>query len=315
MTNLSISIIIPTYNRDQLICRAVDSALIASNATDEIIVVDDGSTDNTQSVLSKYGNLISYIRIANSGVSAARNRGVQAAQNPLLCFLDSDDEWMPDKLLLQREIMQSKPDVLFCFSNFTVRFPSGENYPGYLANWHNKPYSWENLMGEAGTRFSSIAPLPEGRSDFSFFTGDLYLHQLSGNYVSTLTVMVRRAEAGSSLTFPEDISIWEDWECFSKISRIGKAAYLDCDTAYNHAHSGSRLTDTFADSLYIISNKIKVLERIWGTDNDFLAKYEDQYVEVLSDLRVQKTKKLISDSRIAEARSELKGMIKYPLSL
>ena len=120
--SLSVSIVIPTYNRAHLVSRAVNSALQQCAPGDEVIVVDDGSTDSTGIVLAEFGERIRYIRKENGGAGAARNRGIREARNPLVAFLDSDDEWMPGKIELQRQFMQARPDVLFCFSDFVPAF-------------------------------------------------------------------------------------------------------------------------------------------------------------------------------------------------
>jgi GT2 family glycosyltransferase len=90
-----ISVVIPTYNRGPLLKRAIDSVLAQDVPATEVIVVDDGSTDNTQEVCSQYGNLIQYVWQSNSGASVARNTGVVRARNAWVAFLDSDDHWTP----------------------------------------------------------------------------------------------------------------------------------------------------------------------------------------------------------------------------
>src|SRR5713101_4378980 len=88
-----ISAVIPTYNRGHIVGRAIESALGQELAPSEIIVVDDGSVDNTRSVVESYGQAVRYVRQSNRGVSAARNRGVKEAAYEWIAFLDSDDFW------------------------------------------------------------------------------------------------------------------------------------------------------------------------------------------------------------------------------
>src|SRR5271169_6309691 len=106
--HMRVSVVIPTYNRAHLVCRAVDSALAQCLDGDEVIVVDDGSTDNTEAALAPYGSRIVHLRVPNGGAGKARNIGVKAASNPLIAFLDSDDEWMKGKLEIQRTLMQAR---------------------------------------------------------------------------------------------------------------------------------------------------------------------------------------------------------------
>jgi glycosyltransferase involved in cell wall biosynthesis len=99
---VNVSVIIPVYNRPKLVTRAIDSVLAqTSEALYEIIVVDDGSTDDTKESLHAYRDRITLLEQENSGVSAARNRGIEAAKGEWIALLDSDDTWHPDKLKMQ----------------------------------------------------------------------------------------------------------------------------------------------------------------------------------------------------------------------
>src|SRR5262245_20450367 len=192
MAALDISVIIPTYNRVDIVGGAVDSALAAVEPGDEVLVVDDGSTDQTATRLGSYGDRIRYVQSEHVGPGAVRNRGVREARKPLVAFLDSDDEWMPDKLRLQRTVMERRPDVLFCFGDFAHRAAAGTQTRRYLQRWHRDPRGWGEILGP-GFPFSSLAPLPAGRDDFLVHVGDLYPAAMRGDYVCTSTVMVRKA--------------------------------------------------------------------------------------------------------------------------
>lgn len=113
-TNPLVSVIIPTYNRGWIIKEAVDSVLSQDFLGFEIIVVDDGSTDNTQDILSAYKNDIKVLKHNNQGVSAARNRGIALASGRFIAFLDSDDRWMPNKLSMQVDFFNTNKDALIC---------------------------------------------------------------------------------------------------------------------------------------------------------------------------------------------------------
>ncbi len=114
---MSVSVIIPTYNRCSQVFRAIDCALAQTLPVDEIIVVDDGSTDGTaDSVERHYGSQVRVLRQANSGVSAARNLGIREASGEWIALLDSDDWWDPKKLRLQFaaiECLGGVPGVCF----------------------------------------------------------------------------------------------------------------------------------------------------------------------------------------------------------
>ncbi len=110
-TKPQISVVIPVYNREQTIERAIDSVLAQERLPEEIIVVDDGSTDNTPEILNAYHTKIQVVRQSNKGVSAARNRGVELARGKWIAFLDSDDEWLPDKLQKQMTYLEQHPNT------------------------------------------------------------------------------------------------------------------------------------------------------------------------------------------------------------
>jgi glycosyltransferase involved in cell wall biosynthesis len=114
---MDISVIIPTYNRVNLIGRALASVYAQSRSAQEVIVVDDGSSDGTDDYVRTYFPQARYIRQANRGVSAARNRGITAARGEWLAFLDSDDEWLPQKLAIQCQVLQASTDHRMCHSN------------------------------------------------------------------------------------------------------------------------------------------------------------------------------------------------------
>ena len=108
---IKISAVIPVYNRAALIRRAVDSVLSQTVKPYEVIVVDDGSTDDTPRILAAYGDKLTVIRQQNRGVSAARNAGIKAAGGDWIALLDSDDEWLPKKLQYAREFIKQNPEI------------------------------------------------------------------------------------------------------------------------------------------------------------------------------------------------------------
>jgi glycosyltransferase involved in cell wall biosynthesis len=109
-----VSVIIPTYNRGWIVKEAIESVLAQDYRDFELIVVDDGSTDNTDDILNSYRGDIMVFRQENQGVSAARNRGLAEASGRFIAFLDSDDLWLPQKLFRQVEFFNKNPDAQIC---------------------------------------------------------------------------------------------------------------------------------------------------------------------------------------------------------
>lgn len=107
-----VSVVIPTYNRAYCVGDAIRSVLEQTYKDFEIIVIDDGSTDNTSEVLAEFGGKIRVIRQENAGVSAARNAGIRVARGQWIAFLDSDDVWEHEKLYVQMRDLQAHPEVV-----------------------------------------------------------------------------------------------------------------------------------------------------------------------------------------------------------
>ena len=123
---MKFSVVIPTYNRGLFIRKAVESVLSQSYRDYELIVVDDGSTDETSAVLCDYKTRIRYVRQNNFGVGAARNAGIRMAEGEWIAFLDSDDEWSPDYLLVQSKQILSQPRAVAHITNAVTVSPGGE---------------------------------------------------------------------------------------------------------------------------------------------------------------------------------------------
>jgi glycosyltransferase involved in cell wall biosynthesis len=115
-----ISVVIPTYNRSKVIGRCIENILCQDYENFEIIVVDDGSSDQTQEVVGKYLDKITYLRQENSGAGAARNAGAMVANGEWIAYQDSDDVWMPDKLSRQVEAISAYPDADVISSNLLI---------------------------------------------------------------------------------------------------------------------------------------------------------------------------------------------------
>ena len=308
---LSVSTVIPTYNRAHLVHRALESALAQSTTHDEVIVVDDGSSDGTEQALALYRDRIRYVRTPNRGAGAARNRGIQEAGRDLVAFLDSDDEWMPGKLELARRFLAARPDVLFVFSEFAVTDREGGVRRRHLFEWHRDPRAWDEILGR-GTPYSSQASLPEGIPDFPVHVGSLYEREFARGYVLTSSMVARRVEAGEALHFAEDVPTLEDLECFGRLSRRGPAAFFDCETAWQHGHAGERLSEFH--SLRRTEANLVVLERVWGGDPAFLSAHGAEYRKVVDDLRRARADDLLLLGRLREAREELGRMQSAPLA-
>ncbi|MBL7215320.1 MAG: glycosyltransferase family 2 protein [Phycisphaerae bacterium] len=161
---MKISAVIPAYNSEKTIGRAIDSVLKQMRPADEILVVDDGSTDNTAEITRTFGEKVILIQQENAGVSVARNAGIDAATGDWIAFLDADDEWLENKLQLQAEHLERHPGLKWTYSNFYRKDPAreqlqpahvspkltellaAESFDDYLQAYSNGDYAWTSTL-------------------------------------------------------------------------------------------------------------------------------------------------------------------------
>lgn len=307
----SISAVIPTYNRAHIIGRAIRSALAELGKEDEVIVLDDGSTDNTEEKVRSFADpRIRYIRQENGGAGRARNRGAREATRELVAYLDSDDEWLPGKIPLQRRLMAARPDVLFNFTDFIREF-NGQRHPRAMTTWHSDKRPWSEILGPA-LLYSSVAELPPGIPDFPLHFGDLYRNEMRHNYILTSCIMIRREAAGDAIHFTEGAKTFEDWECFGHLAAKGKACYAGYETTIQHGHPGPRLTD--ADQLTCAEARLVVLRNVWGSDEAFLARHGDEYNHIFRQQILLRVRGLLVHGRCEEAREQIRQLEAVPSS-
>ena len=157
-----VSAIIPAYNAENTICSAIDSALAQDFSDLEVVVVNDGSTDSTRSIIEGYGSRITMVNQENRGASAARNAGAQAARGEYLAFLDADDLWGADKVSRTCAALDSNPGASLVFSDY--RQMTGDREAGSFT------FGAAPSMDEMLTRICEILPSTlRSRSRSSYF--------------------------------------------------------------------------------------------------------------------------------------------------
>jgi glycosyltransferase involved in cell wall biosynthesis len=218
-SRISVSVIIPTYNRAALLAAAIDSVLSQSCVPDEILVVDDGSTDETPEVLSRYGRPVRVIRQENRGRSAARNAGLQAATTDAVIFLDSDDLMMPQCVQRCRQVLGERPAVGVVYTD------------AYLCDGDGRPVG----------RYSELLP---GRRPSGMVLAEL----MRRNFL-TVTSMVRRSCLGA-LAFDEGMECHEDTDLWRRLAVRCQFHYLDepllCYRLHEEMTSATRRADMLA---------------------------------------------------------------------
>jgi len=215
-----VSVIIPTYNRSEYVTQAIDSVLAQTYTDYEIIVVDDGSTDKTREVLEPYMDKITYIYQENTGVSAARNTGIKIAKGVWLAFLDSDDEWLPEKLRIQTTFVQENPSIVAHMVNVNLtnyndsdlnsflhcKFPF-EGNEGIIDDPFIQHFKYRTIAMPVAIMCRKECAIKAGLFDESFVCGEDYdfvcrlaLQGSWGYCWDELAMMYRRCEKTVSLS-------------------------------------------------------------------------------------------------------------------
>jgi glycosyltransferase involved in cell wall biosynthesis len=192
-----VSVVIPAFNVGWCVGRAVDSVLAQSLLERELVVVDDGSTDDTAEVLASYGPAIRVIRQPNGGMSAARNAGIRQARGGLVAFLDADDYWLPQKLERQVGLMLDRPELGFCSTAARIVNPEGA-----MLNLWRCPGENANMLQ---TLFAENAAIAGGCS----------------------AVMVRRDLLDRVGLFDESLRGFEDPDLWIRLAAVSGYACID----------------------------------------------------------------------------------------
>jgi glycosyltransferase involved in cell wall biosynthesis len=202
MSNPLVSVIIPTYNRAETVSETIDSVLQQTYRNIEVIVIDDGSRDNTQEILRAYGERIHNIHQENAGQMVARNRGIREARGEIICFLDSDDLWLPRCLETHVAILQKAPAHVPCsLANGWLHFSDGRKMTSF-ENSQLAPHVKEglclNMPDILATRFVMFCQF----------------------------IAIRRQALDKAVGFDEDLKFMEDYALPLRLSVQGPWAFF-----------------------------------------------------------------------------------------
>ena len=229
MTNGLVSVIIPTYNRARLVGAAIESALAQDYPNLEILVIDDGSKDDTREMLARaYGSnpKVRSLHKANGGVSSARNLGIRESRGEFIAFLDADDVWLPGKVSLQLECLRHFPEAGMVWTEMAaVDGADRLVHERYL----RKMYSAYKYYPTARQLFAK--GLQEARiGGFDAFCGDIFSPMVLGNLIHTSTALLRRERLTKVGFFNEAYKTGEDYPFHLKTCKEGPVAFVDAVT-------------------------------------------------------------------------------------
>ncbi|HVN53913.1 MAG TPA: glycosyltransferase [Anaerolineaceae bacterium] len=214
-----VSIIIPTYNTANYLAATIDSAIHQSFTDYEIIVIDDGSTDETETILDKYKNNIRVHKQLNQGPGAARNVGIQIANGENLVFLDSDDLLHSGMLAIQTAYLDRNSDVDVVYSN------------GYRFKEDKKGHVKYKLLSKSG----EVVKIP--------LDGNPADYLISHNCFPPCVAMVRKRCVIEIGCFDESLTTCEDWDLWFRIACNYKISFVNGIAAYYRVRKGSNSDD------------------------------------------------------------------------
>jgi glycosyltransferase involved in cell wall biosynthesis len=289
-----VSVVIPTYNNGPFIRDSISSVLAQSVLPDEIIVVDDGSTDGTDEIVAPYVSTnFRYVRQRHQGVSTARNLGLDRAQGRYIAFLDADDMWRPSMLECQLRLMQSGPELVCCFGNF-VRF---------VHDTHEVLPDQFQYFPELSTTPFLVAPDGVSR----IIKGNAFASLVQwGDFPAFMLTMLFRAETISGLRFDERLVRCQDANFVLRVCMRGATGYTSEVLADVRRHGSNATSDVGLMAL----DKLKALECL-GED-PLASQWTEQLNARLIRARFDAANALLRRKRWAEARVQLLQAIRSP---
>ena len=220
-----VSVVIPTYNRESFIEETIESVLNQTFKDFEIIVVDDGSTDNTKEKLKRFGTKIKLIEQKNSERAVSRNNGVKNSNSEYIAFLDSDDIWIKDKLEKQVNILNTRPNVILAY-------------------------------GQCLRINEKSKPIKIAKRQLNGFSGRVYENLLLRNFITSPTPLVRREYFNKTSGFQSQYIPYEDWEYWIRFSLMGDFHFIEEPVAYYRVHKEQSVQNTNAKKIEDVTTSL-----------------------------------------------------------
>jgi GT2 family glycosyltransferase len=241
-----VSVVIPTYNRANLLARAIESALRQTYPRVEVLVIDDGSSDSTASLVKQYDTRVRYFYQSNSGVATARNAGITQARGEFIAFLDSDDIWHDWKVEAQVAAMRAYPDVGLVWTDMTaIDEASRVLHERFIRKMYGayKRFDADVQMKKVGALADLLPSAPPMLRESPIRVGDLSSEILLGNLLHTPTVLYRRRWADQAGGLSRAwASAGEDYEYYTRLCALGPVMLIDAPTILYRIGADDQIT-------------------------------------------------------------------------
>ncbi len=206
-----VSVIITTYNYGHLIAESIESVINQDCDDAELIVVDDGSTDETAGVVARYGDSVRYVRQEHSGIAAARNRGIAEARSDLIAFQDADDVWAPNTLSLRVEAMRRHPELGMIFGDASVVKDGEVIVPSFLS---------------ARTSLETLATIRDGQR-VRIIAESAFPALLRERFVPIPTIIIPKKRFEQAGPWNASFEGVEDYEFYLRLAKRFRIGYID----------------------------------------------------------------------------------------
>jgi glycosyltransferase involved in cell wall biosynthesis len=268
-----VSVVIPTHNRAHMVGDAIDSALQQSLKGAEIIVVDDGSTDDTEARVRGYGDRVRYVKTPNGGVAHARNIGMRHATGRYLTFLDSDDLLYPYALELEAQLLDRYGEAAMVCAEMSGFDANGVIDRYYLKTYHRSAYrnpaiTYDGIFSSSVTLGDAVSmPADLLREDPDAGTRRVYFGNVFDTYLLNLvlsqnTMMLRRSIASEVGERNVAVKHWQEVDYLLRITRRHTICFVDVPTYKMRFHSGQISTTDRPDGTYVWMRKQQILLRV-----------------------------------------------------
>lgn len=241
-----VSVVIPTHNRAPIIGSAIESALAQTYRDLQIVIADDGSSDDTRTVVESYGPRVTYVYQKNAGVSSARNLGLRHARGEFIAFLDSDDSWRPWKIEAEVAALKRHPEAGIVWTDMEAvdeagRFMHSRHLRVMYAAYGKVDI--ENTLSQVDTLGELSPSVPEDFASAVVREGDLFSAILLGNLIHTSTVLFRRSWFERTGGFDESFArTGEDYEFYIRLCSAGPAVFIDAASTIYRVGAADQLT-------------------------------------------------------------------------
>jgi glycosyltransferase involved in cell wall biosynthesis len=268
-----VSVVIPAYNAGRFLKPALESVFGQTYDNLEVVLVDDGSTDDTPDVAAAYADRIVYRRRPNGGLAAARNTGLELARGELIAWFDADDICMPERIATQAMYMLHNPAVVGVSSDFSAFDERGVFAASYASHYYSevrehgvgKLFPFSESFDGRGLDWPSAPPL----KPCTVYFGDIWKRLMFGNFLHPPTMMMRREARERAGWLGNAFTGATDWEFLIRLAKTGQMAFIDAPLLQYRCHE-DQMTSSKNGLSFPLAN-VRIIEAILAEHGDSIA--------------------------------------------